>query len=43
MDKIRNGFGLGHLESLKNKASYLLKDSLKIARLALVDISNAEL
>lgn len=43
MDSIRNGFKLGRLESLKIKASYLLKDSLKIARLALVDVSNAEL
>lgn len=43
MDSIRNGLGMGHLESLKNRAAYLLKDSLKIARLALVDVSNAEM
>ncbi|XP_024386448.1 uncharacterized protein [Physcomitrium patens] len=35
--------GSGHLENLKSRAFYLLKDSLKIARLALVDISTSEL
>lgn len=39
----RTGFGMGHLERLKNRATYLLKDSLKLARVALVDVSTAEL
>ncbi|KAG0614727.1 hypothetical protein M758_6G199400 [Ceratodon purpureus] len=39
----RPSLGLGHLESFKNRASFLFKDSLKIARLALVDVSTAEL
>lgn len=39
----RTGFGMGHLERLKSRASYLLKDGLKIARVALVDVSTAEL
>ncbi|KAG0586205.1 hypothetical protein KC19_2G072200 [Ceratodon purpureus] len=39
----RTGFGMGHMERLRNRASYLLKDSLKIARVALVDVSTAEL
>jgi len=39
----RPGVALGHLETFKNRASFLFKDSLKIARLALVDVSTAEL
>jgi hypothetical protein len=39
----RTGFGMGHLERLKTRATYLLKDSLKLARVALVDVSTAEL
>lgn len=37
------GPALSHLESFKTRASYLFKDSLKIARIALVDVSTAEL
>lgn len=39
----RTGFEMGHLERLKNHATYLLKDSLKMARVAFVDVSTAEL
>lgn len=39
----RPSLGVGHLASFKNRASFFLKDGLKIARLALVDVSPAEL
>lgn len=39
----RPGLGLGNLESFKHRASFLFKDSLKIARCAFVDVSPAEL
>lgn len=39
----RSGLGLGNLESFKHRASFLFKDSLKIARCAFVDVSPAEL
>jgi epsin len=40
---VSTGPALSHLESFKTRASFLFKDSLKIARIALVDVSTAEL
>ena len=43
MDNGTTRLGMGHLERLKNHATHLLKDGLKIVRVALVDVSTAEL
>lgn len=37
------GLGTAHLRNFKKHASYFLRDSLKVARLAFVDVSAAEL
>lgn len=44
LEKMGNaGLGTAHLRNFKKHASYFLRDSLKVARLAFVDVSAAEL